>query len=215
MTKATKLERPKILPGLATVNLEDVFDEEELELVNCSVSNSQMDHRSVEGLIISRAIIKNVSLVDSTLMNIDATDVIFDNCNLSNVRLCGGTIHRAEFRHCKLLGLDVSNSTLGNVLFENCHLNMSNFAESRLKQVHFEACWLRGSHFFNAMFQNIILDRCDLDDADFTQVSLKGIDISTCSFEKIRVSIDNLAGCEVSPRQAIAFAKLFGLTVKD
>jgi len=63
--------------------------------------------------------------------------------------------------------------------------------------------------------KNVELQKCDLDGANFDQTSLKGIDISSSAFDTITVSIESLKGCKVSSYQAIQFATLMGLIIKE
>ena len=63
--------------------------------------------------------------------------------------------------------------------------------------------------------KDIEFAECQLNEADFNETSLKGIDISTCTYERIDIPVRALAGCTVSPEQAIGFSKLLGLNIKD
>jgi uncharacterized protein YjbI with pentapeptide repeats len=60
----------------------------------------------------------------------------------------------------------------------------------------------------------VAFKECDLNEANFEQTPLKGIDLSTCTFERINVSIKDIAGCEVTEDQALGFARLLGLIIK-
>jgi uncharacterized protein YjbI with pentapeptide repeats len=56
---------------------------------------------------------------------------------------------------------------------------------------------------------------CDLNESNFEGTKLSGVDISTCTFNQLNVSIADLGGCVVSEEQAIGFARLIGLEIKE
>ena len=68
---------------------------------------------------------------------------------------------------------------------------------------------------FDCKLKKVEFDSCSLDEANFDQTSLKGIDISSSTFDTLTVSVNDLRGCKVSPYQAIQFASLLGLIIKD
>ncbi|GJM78976.1 hypothetical protein HMSSN139_14720 [Paenibacillus sp. HMSSN-139] len=123
-------------------------------------------------------------------------------------------IHRVHFKDCKLTGLNLSKINAGSVTFEHCIMNISDLVEASLKQVRFLDCSLQNVNFYGCKFKEVELLGSDLNEADFNDTSLKGMDISTCTFERVDIPAYALAGCTVSPEQAIGFAKLLGLIVK-
>ena len=50
---------------------------------------------------------------------------------------------------------------------------------------------------------------------NFAGTPLKGIDISSSTYQSLSVSLEDLTGCEVSPEQAIGFAAMLGLKIKE
>jgi uncharacterized protein YjbI with pentapeptide repeats len=81
--------------------------------------------------------------------------------------------------------------------------------------MRFENCLLRNADFYEAKFNKLEFKDCDLNDANFTGTRLKGVDLSTCKFNHLNLSLDSVAGCIVSADQAIGFARLLGLEIKD
>src|SRR5690625_3016501 len=146
---------------------------------------------------------------------IDLTDVVFENCDLSNADFMGANIHRVEFRDCKMLGINLSESSLRNVLFDHCILNLSAFGFSSLRQVRFDDCSLKNADCYECKFTKVSFDQSDLNDVNFFNTPLKGIDLSPAQFERLSVSLEDLAGCEVSKDQAIGFAAMIGLKIKE
>ena len=66
-----------------------------------------------------------------------------------------------------------------------------------------------------SQINKIMFTACDLNEASFEGTKLSGVDISTCTFNQLNVSIADLAGCVVSEEQAIGFARLMGLKIKE
>lgn len=60
---------------------------------------------------------------------------------------------------------------------------------------------------------SIIFEETNLDQTQFSQTKLGGIDLSSCDFESLGASLEDLQGCIISPMQAAVFASLFGLVV--
>ncbi|GIN61815.1 hypothetical protein J27TS8_18080 [Robertmurraya siralis] len=56
---------------------------------------------------------------------------------------------------------------------------------------------------------------CQLEGANFSETSLKGVDISTSTFEQLIIDMKDMRGCKVSTYQALQFASLLGLIIKD
>ena len=93
-----QLISPKISPNLDKANFQDIFYEEEPYLTNCKITDTVIAHEDIERLIVSNVIFKNVTFIDCTFQKIDLTDVIFENCDLSNTNLSEGIIHRVAFK---------------------------------------------------------------------------------------------------------------------
>jgi uncharacterized protein YjbI with pentapeptide repeats len=215
MTKTFKIEKPKIRLDLHPAQFEDIYYDEDPMLSDCEVKHAFVEGEELNKLVLSRVSFKGVRLLNSSFRRADVTDTVFDNCDLSNTRFEEGILHRVHFKDCKLLGLDLSQANLKNVTFENCILNISSFIDAKLKQVLFEKSTLQTANFYDCHLEKATFDRCDLNDIDFTVTNLNGIDISSSFFERIRIEGENLRGCIVSPQQAVSFASVFGLKVKE
>ncbi len=217
MAKNVKVELPRIQQeNVHTINFEDVFHQEEPHLMDGTVTDSFIENEEIENLSLSRMCFKNTRLLQSTFEKIDMVDVHVENCDLSNTSFMGGSLHRVTFKNCKLLGSDFTKAYLKNVSFENCILNLSSFIEPKLSQVVFDHSSLQSANFYECRLHMVAFRQCELNDIDLTQTSLDGVDISTCSFEQINLdTAENLKGCTVSPEQAIVFATMLGLKIRD
>src|SRR6478735_6495827 len=117
MVKKIKIELPKIPVHLEKINFQDIYYEEDPQLLNGAVIDTEIHDERLDRAVFSKVIFKNVTFLNADFNKIDMMDVIFENCNLSNSRLCEGIVHRVAFKDCKLLGIDLSNANFGNVSF--------------------------------------------------------------------------------------------------
>jgi uncharacterized protein YjbI with pentapeptide repeats len=113
------------------------------------------------------------------------------------------------------MGSDFSRANLKNVVFKDSILTLSILGETKLSHVIFNHSILQSANYFGAKFNKIGFEKCDINNIDFSNTVLDGIDISTCTFERINVSAGNLRGFIVSPEQAVIFATLLGLKIKE
>ena len=143
------------------------------------------------------------------------TDVLFENCDLSNVDLSGSVLFRVEFRACKLMGTNLSDGVLNNVLFRHCNARYMNLSMGRLKQVLFAHGDMQGSALESCRLEAVAFDTCSLVEAEFSRTSLKGIDLTSSRLEGLRLGVGDLRGVIVSPVQALDLTRYLGLVVKD
>ncbi len=207
-----KIQPPKIPSFLETANFDDMDDR---YLSVCTIRDCTIFEEEINRMRFDQVVFKNVTFMDVTFTNIELTDVIFEKCDLSNTDFSGGAIHRVEFIESKLVGLNLTEATFGNVVFDNCYANLSSFGYASLKNVKFERCSLRNGDFFECKFNKIDFTDCDLVEANFTNTSLDGIDLSSCKIDQLSLSPGDLKGCVVSSEQAIAFARLLGIVIKE
>lgn len=151
----------------------------------------------------------SVSLVSANL-----TDVVFKNCDLSNLDLMSAIIHRVRFENCKLIGVNFSDATLRNCVFVDCYADYVAFRYANLKWVAFEAGAYTNSDFSGAQLVDTYLERLDLNKAQFLNCALNGVDLSSCIFESITAMPQDLKGVSIDFSHAPALMPLFGIRVK-
>ncbi|MCA1055760.1 pentapeptide repeat-containing protein [Rossellomorea aquimaris] len=215
MLQHIKIENPKLPTDLKRAQFEDLYYEEDPSLMDCEVKNAFVEGENIEKLELSRVSFKGIRLLSSTFSRADVADVIFEGCDLSNTRFDEGILHRVAFKDCKLLGLDLSKAHLKDVTFDNCIMDVSSFIETMTNKVRFERSRMHSANFYECDMKRTAFEQCDLNDIDFTVTNLNGVDISSSFFERINVEAANVKGCIVSPQQAVSFASLLGLKVKE
>ncbi|MNH40680.1 hypothetical protein D3C79_1020360 [compost metagenome] len=67
----------------------------------------------------------------------------------------------------------------------------------------------------NMTLAQVYFRETNIDQAQLSQTKLGGIDISSCEFNGLGASIEDLRRCVISPAQAITLATMFGLVVNQ
>ncbi|CAM3235827.1 pentapeptide repeat-containing protein [Filibacter tadaridae] len=158
---------------------------------------------------------KDVSFAGSDLKSAEFVDVRFDTCDFSNANLQNATFHRCEIVNSKLTGTDFANSSMGHTLVSECDGRYMNFSFSRMKEVEFSTCNLTDSEFYECTFKGVRFKLCKMDNINFMETELNGVDLSESTYDRIEVTLPKIAGCIVSTDQAIGFARVLGLSVKE
>lgn len=194
-------------------------------LADLLAREDEVDYRSfsrevVEGvnlpeLNVSTCVFDHVAFPGCRFRESRLTDVLFENCDLSNVDLSGCVLFRVEFRSCKLMGTNLSDAVLNNVLFHHCNARYVNLSMGRLKQVFFAHGDMQGGALESCRFESVAFDTCSLVEAEFSRTPLKGIDLTSSKLEGIRLGVADLRGVIVSPLQALDLSRYLGLVVKD
>ncbi|WP_062104490.1 pentapeptide repeat-containing protein [Bacillus niameyensis] len=141
-------------------------------------------------------------------------DVIFENCDLSNIDLKKAQFTRVEFRKCKLAGTNFDQAMMRDVQFSHCEAPYALFNLAEVQDVLFNASLLKGANFIDAHFNNVQFHNSNIQDVQFTGTSLRNIDLSLCQFDYIHADERDLRGAIIAPEQALSFIELFGLKVK-
>lgn len=212
--KVVKRQKPKLSVTHQQMDFDALWDDEGY-VENVRFDGGVMPGARGERLAFDNVIFKDVSFAADDLQAAEFVDVVFDCCDLSNVDFQNASFHRCELINSKLTGADFANARLGHTLFNDCDGRYSNFSFSVMKEVEFTECSLVDSDLYECTFKNVAFQRCKLDNSNFSETDLKGIDLSDSTYERIEVTLPKLAGCIVSKEQAIGFARVLGLSVKE
>lgn len=212
MKKAKRLE-PIVPNDMETKSFSSALDDHYIS--NCKIVQETIDIELEEGLRVDKMIFENVNFLEAAWPRSEFVDVLFINCDLSNADFSRSVFHRTEFRNSKLVGTNFAEAGIRHTLFQDCVLNYATFGFSLCNTARFESSSLRYTDFYEAELKHTEFEKCEMNDINFVEASLKGVDLSSNSFENIQVTIEKLAGCEVSPEQAMAFARQMGLVIKE
>lgn len=211
--KIGKRQRPKL-----------AIHHEELLAENVWNSDGYIERVCVNGGMISGSDDMRWSFDDVVFKNVifigefraaEFVDVLFETCDFSNVHFQNASFYRCEVMDSKLTGADFANANLSHTLFETCDGKYGNFSFSRFKEVEFLNCNLTDNDFYECILKEIRFSTCKLDGINFAETDLGGVDLSTSRYEHIEVSLPKIVGCIVSKEQAIGFARILGLSIKE
>ncbi len=100
---------PPVLQGVETGN--ELFSEllvDDDEVDRRLFSREVVDGVDLSEVNVSSCVFDHVSFPGCRFREARLTDVLFENCDLSNVDLAGSVLFRVEFRSCKLMGTNLS-----------------------------------------------------------------------------------------------------------
>ncbi|MDH4168190.1 MAG: pentapeptide repeat-containing protein [Acidimicrobiia bacterium] len=149
---------------------------------------------------------------------VDASDCVFERCDLSRLRL--RSLDACRFVDSKLVGADLGGATIDDVVFERCSFRYANLRGARLRRVRFDEC---------------TFDETDAYEIDLTDVGFDGSRLISVNVDRMRaVRVDlrgttelgleaagRLDGCLVTEHQipqlmyALAFASGLGVERSD
>lgn len=158
---------------------------------------------------------KNTDFFECEWEYIDGMDIIFENCDLSNIIMSDGSLHRIIFKNCKLIGCDFSGSSIHDLQMYECNAAYSNFSFGNIKNMIAQQCDFTQSSFNETKLKNIQINECNFIKTEFIHTPLKDIDFSNSNIEGIHISTDSLYGIIVNPYQAMDLAKLLGIIIKE
>ena len=195
MSNKSTIQAPKLPRVLDHLIWNDELEEEGY-IRNAKFQNCNIESQNTKKVIWDSVVFSNVIFIGSSFPFAELTDVVFEECDLSNVDFSESILHRVVIKNCKLIGTNFSEAAIRNVLFEN-------------------SVALRNADFYEAKMESLQLEDCQLDQVNFAGVTLKGVDLSSNHFNSIVISLELLKGCTVTKEQAISFAKLLGIVLAD
>jgi uncharacterized protein YjbI with pentapeptide repeats len=210
--KVRTIHTPDLPEDLEFIAINEVDDGSSFEMGKIESTIGNINAKNVR---FSEVHIKNVNFEESQLPYSSWADVVFEKCDLSNVKLNGARFNRVAFKECKLTGVDFDETVMQDVQFIDCPAPYSLFSLTDLRDVHFDNCLLKEANFIEAKLDNVQLGTSNIEEVQFSDTSLMDVDLSRCEFTFIHIKENDLRGAIISPHQAVTFIELFGLKVKD
>lgn len=164
-------------------------------------TQSQMERLQFDGQVFKSQDFSKQSLAAHIL-----TDCLFQNCNLSLVKVDDCRLHNVQFIDCKIVGVEFfkCEKRFFSVDFRNCQLNYCNFSDLNMKNTHFCKSQIKEGYFtntslINARFENVdlsgtIFHNCNLSKADFSTAFNYHIDPMTNNIKKAKFSLPEAVG---------------------
>ncbi|TVX91987.1 pentapeptide repeat-containing protein [Paenibacillus agilis] len=210
-----KRTAPKLPQALDRLPASELWLDDEQTHSYALYQDGIIEHQSAASVSFEKVIFQNVTFRDVSLPKLELTDVRFDNCDLSNIDFSGVIAHRVEFHNCKLMGIDLLSSTLRHLSFQRCLGDYATFRFANIKHTEFIESSFVKSDFYHSVLSDIYFRETNIDQSQFSSTKLAGIDISGCHFFNLGVTLEDLKGCIISPAQAMALSKIFGLIIKE
>ena len=199
---------PPILPKNFS---EDFYLEDEATIEDVHGTDFDYSYLTCENLVLRRSILEKITMQRTKLYRFEASNVIFKNCDFSNLEWIGGSFHQVIFESCKLTGCNFAESYLRDCQFKDCVINFGSYSATNLKNVTFENCQMTDSEFFEVTWKHLFL----LDNSNWMPTKLSGLDLTTNQFSKIAFSMEHLKGLKVNSYQAMTIAAGLGLQIEE
>ncbi|MGM0123274.1 hypothetical protein IGI37_000640 [Enterococcus sp. AZ194] len=201
-----------ILPELTT---QDFYLEDEAFFQGLKVEDVDLSYDGCNNLAIREAHFKRLTMQRTRLERFECSNIVFENCDLSNLEWIGGSFQQCLFKQCKLTGTNFAESFLRDCQFEDCMATFSSFSDTKLKAVTFTNCHLTDSEFVEVNWQHFTLEKNQLTGSSWFHTKLSGLNLSANTFDSISLSQELMRGLIVNQEQAIVIAMGLGLVVED
>lgn len=207
--------KPPAPPQLPSLTSADFFIEDEAFFEGQQFVLADYSYLAAKNMIIRQSTLEKITLHKARLDNFEASNVIFYNCDFSNIEWLKASFHQVVFEQCKLTGANFAESYLRDCKFHDCLCDFTSFSQSNLKFVQFSQCRLTESEFYNIKWQHLTLSQNDLTRSNWGHTSLNKLDFSQNEFQQIFLDYTALRGLVVNPQQVLVIATSCGLVIKD
>ena len=201
---------PAALPGH---DLEDGCVRELL-----AFSDLDLSGREAAGAEIEACHYANVNLSQVKLRRGLVRDVIFERCDLANLRGIDGSFTRVAISSCRMTGLSLLDNDLRDVTFSGCRIDLSSFRASKLDDVVFTDCRMEQADFGDADLCRARFVGCILTGAQFSGARMMGTRFARCELTGIS-GVPSMRGAIITSTDAVALAAILagalGITIDD
>ncbi len=164
---------------------------------------------------------EKVCFTDLNFQNISCYDVIFKNCDFSNViwnsnsEFASPYLHKVTFDNCKMVGTDFGMTTIKKVTFQNCVGRYVNFSFATMNEVKIISCSFQNMILQDTNCKKLLLQDNELLDLELLHTSLKDVDITSNHIEGLKTDLESIRGMIVNSSQALQLSGLLGIIVKE
>jgi uncharacterized protein YjbI with pentapeptide repeats len=218
MARQDQLQAPD-LPALTARQLHSTADAEGLDITAALVEHDGREPLSARRIRIQESELRGVTFAPGNVPGLVLSEVVMDDCDLSNVQAREGSIRRVEIRRSRLVGLALTDARIQDLRVVDASLTLGSFARSRLQRVIFEGVNLRETSFMDARLESVGFVDCALAGADFRGAKLLGATtISGSSLEGV-VGVESLRGLTMSwgdiVSSAAVLAEALGIEIES
>ncbi len=203
-----------LTPG--TLDVHDLVDGGGYE--SLAFTDLDLSDREVTGVEIEACRYGNVNLSQARLRRSLIRDVVFDRCDLANLRALDCTLTRVAVSASRMTGLSFIDNHLRDVTFDGCRIDLSSFRASKFDDVVFTGCRMEQADFADADLRGARFEGCDLTGAQFSAARMTGARLSRCELTEIN-GVTSMRGAIVTSADAVALAFILagalGITIED
>ena len=124
-------------------------------------------------------------------------------------------LYNSEIKSCRFIKGEFTDGVIDRVEWRDCDLTGVSFYDSKIASCEFNICKLGSSNWRNTTIRKLTISGSDLREADFSGSDIKDLDIRGCRIEAIKIPTDMYKYITIDRTQAIYFASLSGLNIKD
>lgn len=119
----------------------------------------------------------------SHIEQIDFTDCMFVNCNLSNVKFSNCKLDNVLFQDCKMVGCNFTQAKdfAFEIHCDNCMLDYASLDKVKMNKSTFKQCKMHEMNCTQTDFSKAKLTECDFQGTLFSKTNLTGVDMRSCS----------------------------------
>lgn len=205
-----KIDEPKIV-NIDFYKYSEIAIKEKLEEYSFKNENIEL-HTDVEinscefdGVIFDK--------VDIKFGNIE--DVLFKNCDLSNVRFINTSMYRVRFENCKLFGTNFIDSGLNHIVIKDSMCSLINITHTKLKNIEFINSNFKDSAIVECNLKNILLNNIDFTNSEILNTPLKDIDLSNTNLFNLNTDLYSIKGMFINQYQAMDLIQILGVKIKE
>lgn len=208
---------PSIPDALTAGTLDALMADGEVEVTGLECAGETAIHSSFQELEVEGARFSHCCFAASDLSRSIFRDVIFEDCDLSNVVMDQVGFTRCSFVGCKLTGASFAEASFEDVTFKHCPLSFSAFTGSRWRHVSVLGCDFTGADMAEVNQRFVRVSECRFIETNFFRTALAGMDFTTSVLENVSFSdsMTEFYGTKLSVYQAASLARLLGVIVEE
>lgn len=177
---------------------------------NENITNIHQHHHEYKNCLFENMTFQKTIFEDSFFI-----DVIFRNCDLSNIQFISTLFRRVHFINCKLMGTDFADSLFDDVYMKDNHCGFINLSYMKNKVVCFENCDFSHGSFIEVNLKKTTFHQCCFLQCEVLHSSFYKIDLSSCELDNIITTPENIKGAIITEYQAPSLIHLLGVKIKS
>lgn len=181
-------------------------------------SGLDLSARSAEGAEFEECLLSEVRLSEGKLRRSTFRDVIFDRCDLANMRARNCQLNRAKISACRLTGFSWLDGVIRDTEFRDCRADLAFFRATKFTDVVFSGCRMEQADFGDCDLRGASFSSCDLTGAQFSGAQMTGTRFSDCELANVG-GVTSFRGCVIKAADVLSLtftlATALGITIED